>query len=172
MIVNRVFARASHYTFTIPPIAELISRYVDTNGINWADPFAGMNSPAQYTNDIRVSMKATHHMEADKFCRKLVKDKIALVGVLFDPPYSYRQITEHYTEIGLKASSMDTSYNFYHRVMKAINPAVLKNGITISCGWNSNGFPKAWGYEIEEVLIVAHGLHHNDTIVTVQRKVK
>lgn len=28
------------------------------------------------------------------------------------------------------------------------------------------------GFEIIEILLVAHGLHHNDTIVTVERKIQ
>ena len=42
----------------------------------------------------------------------------------------------------------------------------------ITCGWNSNGFGKNRGFEIIEILLVAHGQHRNDTIVTVERKVK
>jgi len=55
--------------------------------------------------------------------------------------------------------------------MKELHPKIEIGGSTISFGWNSNGFPKTWGYEIIEILIVAHGLHHNDTICVVQNKV-
>jgi len=44
-------------------------------------------------------------------------------------------------------------------------------GIAISFGWNSNGFGKKLGFEIIEILIVPHGSSHNDTIVTIERKV-
>lgn len=167
MIINRVFARANKWTFRIPPIAELLSRYIDS-GV-WVDPFAGANSPAQITNDMDITMPTTYHMEAVEFCRKLegVYD-----GVLIDPPYSYRQISEHYRGQGVKATYKDTSYNFYGRVYKALATKIRDGGLAITFGWNSNGFGKINGYEIVEILLVAHGLHHNDTIVTVERKVQ
>ena len=40
----------------------------------------------------------------------------------------------------------------------------------ISFGWNSIGFGKNRGFEIIEILLVAHGGTKNDTIVTVERK--
>lgn len=93
-----------------------------------------------------------------------------LDGVLFDPPYSYRQVSEHYKEIGLKARSIDTSSNFYNRVMNAICDKIKPGGYAISCGWNSNGFGENRGFEQIEILLVAHFQHHNDTIVTVEQK--
>lgn len=165
--VTRVFARASAWTFTIKPIKELLDRYV---GGNWADPYAGYNSPANITNDLDPEAPTTHHLEAKDFAEQL--DDNSLDGVLFDPPYSYRQISEHYKSYGKTATAKDTSYNFYRRTMLALHPKIKEGGIVISFGWNSNGFPKKWGYEPLEYLIVAHGLHHNDTIVTVQRKIR
>ena len=38
-------------------------------------------------------------------------------------------------------------------------------------GWNSNGVGSA-DMEMIEILIVAHGGQHNDTIVTVERKIQ
>lgn len=166
VIINRDFARASAWTFTIPPIKELLDRYV--TGGQVADPFAGYNSPANITNDLDEEAPVNFHLEASDFAKQL--DDNSLDGVLFDPPYSYRQISEHYKAYGKKATAKDTSYNFYHRVMKELHPKIKEGGYTISFGWNSNGFPKTWGYEAVEYLIVAHGLHHNDTIVVVQRK--
>ena len=39
-------------------------------------------------------------------------------------------------------------------------------------GWNSGGIGKTKGFEIVEILMVAHGGWHNDTIVTIEKKVK
>lgn len=165
MIINRVFARANKWTFRIKPIALLLSRYM--NGGIWVDPFAGANSPAQITNDMDSNMPSQYHLEAVEFCNQLsgIYD-----GVLIDPPYSYRQVSEHYRGQGIKASYKDTSYNFYGRVYDAIAHKIKVGGLAISFGWNSNGLGKVRGFEIIEILLVAHGLHHNDTIVTVERK--
>lgn len=74
------------WTFKIPPITDLIKRYVKT-GIGWIDPFAGMNSPAEFTNDLNPEMPTKYHLEAYKFCKNLTG---RYNGILFDPPYSYR----------------------------------------------------------------------------------
>lgn len=91
-------------------------------------------------------------------------------GILFDPPYSYRQITECYQGIGLKASMLDTTSNFYSRVMNNIYRKINPGGYAISFGWNTNAFGKNRGFKIIEILIVAHGTHHNDTLVTIEQK--
>ena len=68
MIINREFARASHETFTIKPISALLDRYVK-DGMGWADPFAGWNSKAQYTNDHNPLRNSKYHLEAEEFCK-------------------------------------------------------------------------------------------------------
>jgi len=47
----------------------------------------------------------------------------------------------------------------------------MLGGFAISFGWNSIGMGKTHGFEIIEILLVCHGGAHNDTIVTVDRKV-
>lgn len=168
IICNRTFAKASHATFTIPPIAEFVHKYVGL-GQGWADPFSGNNSPASLRNDHDPSVAAAeYHMEAEQFVKHIVP---GLVGAIFDPPYSYRQVSEHYKHRGKKATALDTSYNFYARVMTPLAKKIYQGGCALSFGWNSNGFGKKRGFEIIEVLIVAHGLHHNDTICVAERKV-
>ena len=157
---------ASAWTFSIPPIRDLVAKYVG-DGKGWADPFAGRSRLAEFTNDMNPAQNTTHHLEAVEFAKVL---RSGLSGVLFDPPYSMRQISEHYREYGKKATALDTSYNFYRRVMDVLAPKVKAGGIAISCGWNSNAFGMKCGFDIIEILVVAHGCHHNDTIVTVERK--
>jgi hypothetical protein len=111
-------------------------------------------------------------LEAADFCNQLVSSRIKLDGVVLDPPYSYRQVTEHYGGLGKKATYLDTSANFIGRVKTAISPAVKVGGVGITFGWNSNGFYKNLGFEKREILLVAHGLTHNDTIVVCSEKVR
>jgi len=168
MKIERKWAMPSMHTFTIKPIAELLSRYVPDNGRGWADPFAGENSPAELTNDHNPEKPTTHHMEAIDFANTLVDE--SLDGALFDPPYSYRQVSEHYKVIGKKATALDTSTNFYNRVLNPLANKIKVGGYCISFGWNTNAMGKNRGFEIVEILIVAHGGHHNDTLVTVEKK--
>ena len=95
IVLTRRTAPPTRWTFQIKPIAALLARYV-ADGHGWIDPFAGMTSPAEWTNDHHPQMPSIYHLDAEAFsgnCRPLS-------GVLFDPPYSYRQISEHYRLVG------------------------------------------------------------------------
>lgn len=165
LILNRKWAMPSRHTFLIRPIAQLVHKYVG-DGIGWVDPFAGENSPAEFTNDLNPNKPAKYHMHAKDFCQSLPG---TFKGCLFDPPYSLRQVKECYDEIGVKLFQED-SQKFPQNVKEAIEPKINHGGIVICFGWNSQGFGKNLGFEMIEVLIVPHGRSHNDTIVTVERK--
>jgi hypothetical protein len=53
-----------------------------------------------------------------------------------------------------------------------LSTKLIPGGVVISFGWNSEGFGIGRGYQLEEILLIAHGSGHNDTIVTVERKVQ
>lgn len=165
MIINRVWAMPNRWTFEIPQIKKLIYKYGgDFKG--WIDPFAGMNSPAEITNDLNHERDTTYHLHAKEFTKKLTGNYI---GVLFDPPYSLRQLKECYDNIDMKMSFED-SKKFPNNIKKRIAPKINPGGIAITFGWNSIGFGKNLGFKIVEILMVCHGGHHNDTIVTVEQK--
>ena len=168
MKIERAWAMPSKDTFTIKPIAELLERY--NVGEGWIDPFAGFHSPAELTNDHNPDAPTDSHLEALDFVK--TQEGALFSGALFDPPYSYRQVSEHYKVIGKKATQLDTSTQFYNRVLNPLAEIVQPGGYCISFGWNSNGMGKNRGFEIVEILLVAHGGHHNDTIVTVEKKIK
>jgi hypothetical protein len=174
MIINRIWAMPNKWTFTIKPIKELLGRHIG-DGRGWIDPFAGKHSPAQYTNDIIPTMPSLYHMDALDFCRFMRKNRLLLgdfKGILFDPPYSNRQISEHYKAVGRKVTALDTSQNFFARVKNIIPLLIPAGGLAISCGWNSAGIGKKRGFEIIEILLIPHGGNKNDTIVTVERKIR
>lgn len=166
MKVERIWAMPSAWTFTIPPIKKLLAEEV-TPGV-WADPFAGLNSPAQLTNDIRPEMKATHHMDALDFLKTL--GDASCDGVLFDPPYSTRQISEHYKAVGRKVTMMDTSARFQSAIKNEISRVLKPGGKVICFGWNTMGLGLKRGFEMTRILIVPHGGSKNDTLVTVEVK--
>lgn len=155
----------SRWTFSIKPIKELISFYAN-RADNWIDPFAGRYSPAEFTNDLNPKSRATSHLPAVEFISNLAGE---FSGVLFDPPYSLRQLKECYDKFGIKMFQ-DDSQRFPQNVKELIAPKIKKNGTAITCGWNSQGFGKNLGFKLIEILLVCHGRGHNDTIVTVERK--
>ena len=170
MIINRIWAMPSANTFTIKPIRELIERYMEDSLI-WIDPFARnsiFNDRCRYTNDLNMDCDTTHHLESLEFLSSFADNSID--GVLFDPPYGPRQISECYQGIGRVVHKEDTQSSFYGKRKKEIARIVKGGGIVISCWWNSGGIGKGLGFEIIEILLVPHGGAHNDTIVTVERK--
>src|SRR3990167_9707803 len=97
MIINYKYGYPNKWTFQIKPIAELLSRYVG-DGKGWVDPFAGMYSPAEFTNDLNLDMPTRYHLPANKFCTMFQHCE----GALFDPPYSSTQVKECYNSVGYK----------------------------------------------------------------------
>lgn len=166
--INRVWAMPNRWTFQIKPIAELLARYVG-DGKGWIDPFAGMYSPAEFTNDLNPDMPTQYHLDALDFITHL---QGYYRGILFDPPYSYQQMKECYADIGKGQITARHATNFYGDLRHAITSKIMPGGIAISCGWNSIGMGKTHGFEIIEILLICHGRAHNDTIVTVDRKIQ
>ena len=166
MEINRVWAMPSRWTFEIKPIRKLIYKYGgDFKG--WIDPFAGMNSPAEIRNDLNPEMPAEYHLRANEFLNKIGEQKYN--GILFDPPYNLQQLKECYEGIGHELMKEDINYT-YSRPKDIAGNLIKLNGIAISFGWNSTGFGKDRGFKRLEILLVCHGGHHNDTIVTVEQK--
>lgn len=167
--MSRVWAMPSKWTFEITPISSLLSRYVG-DGRGWIDPFAGMKSPAEIRNDIRPNTEATHHMDALDFAHLLDGQ---YNGVLFDPPYSLEQCKRVYENVGRKFTMRDGQIcGRWTELKDTLSSRLALGGRVISFGWNSEGFGIGRGYVIEEILLVAHGSGHNDTIVTVEKKIQ
>ena len=169
--INRIWSMPNKWTFKIKPISELINKYVG-NGKGWIDPFAGMYSPAEYTNDLNPDANAKYHLEAYDFAKEIEKHDVELNGCLFDPPYSLTQISRSYKEMGKQYFNAKDRTGSFKDVRDVIAKMIKLNGIVIYFGWNSNAFGKKRGFEIVEILLVAHGSNRNDTIVTVERKVR
>ena len=49
---------------------------------------------------------------------------------------------------------------------------LIPGGTFLHFGWNSCGMGKKRGFELIEVLLVAHGAGHNDTICIAERNVQ
>jgi hypothetical protein len=164
---DRQFAMPSAETFSLAPVSDLLDRRL-AGCVIIVDPFARNNRRGTITNDLNPETAAQSHLPADIFVDQL---SVTADAVLFDPPYSPRQIAECYQGIGIKCSTEDTqNARLYRRVKDGLDRILRPGGIAICCGWNSMGFGVRRGYELLEVLIVPHGAAHNDTIVTVERK--
>lgn len=163
MKISRVWAMPSIWTFGVKPIAELLARY--NIGVGWVDPFAGENSPAELTNDIE-GRGAKYQLDALEFLKQREAD--IFDGVLFDPPYSTEQCLRRYTP---KHNGTAGRAEYWAKCKDEITRIIKPGGTLISFCWDSCGAGKNRGFEIIEILLVCHGACHNDTIVTVERKI-
>lgn len=132
------------------------------------DPFANNSKIATVTNDLNPDFNTDFHMDAFDFLKMFDNNSIDVV--LYDPPYSTRQVSESYKNIGKEVTALDTSANWRKKHLDEIQRILKPNGIAICFGWNTNGVGKTRGFEMVEVLIVAHGGSHNDTLCTVEIK--
>lgn len=168
MKIERVWAMPNKNTFEIPPIKKLLSQEVKLDHEYWIDPFANKNKIATVTNDLSDEFDTDYHLDALEFL-KMFPDQ-SVDGVLYDPPYSPRQVSECYKGVGLSTSQKATSASFWSEQKKEIARITKPGGKVISFGWNSGGIGKKYGYDICYILLVPHGGWHNDTICTVEIK--
>ena len=156
--VSYAWAMPSAQTFTIKPINDLLKGLVnfDTS----CDPFCGSSTFCKYQNDLKdTKVCALDYMKS--------LDSEMFDCVLLDPPYSNRQISEHYKAAGKEVTGWHTSSGFTAALRKEAARITKHLGIVITFGWNSTGIPASMGGVKKRILIVGHGGNHNDTIVTV-----
>jgi len=173
--ISRIWEMPNSRTFKIRCIKALISRYLPISG-TIIDPFANecsikqiMSQNLKYiSNDLDTEFETDYHLEAQEFMGLLEDDSADVV--LYDPPYSGRQVSECYKKLGKTVTMSDTNSGYFVKFKEQIKRITKPGGIAISFGWSSNGVGKKYGFEIIEILLVAHGGNHNDTICVVERK--
>ncbi len=156
-------------TFDCEPIKGFVQKYLLNSKVR-IDPFSRNKRWAKYTNDLNPDTAADHHMDAKDFMEMLLKEGVKADMVLFDPPYSSRQIAECYSSVGRTTTIQDTQGKSWSDWKEAIDPLCVDGAVVLSFGWNSVGMGKKHGFELIEVLLVCHGGQHNDTICIAERK--
>jgi len=111
MYINRIWAMPNKNTFKIKPIRELIERRIkevkdkNPNAII-IDPFANKNKIANITNDLDTQFDTDYHLDAIDFLKMFNDNSVDMV--LYDPPYSPRQVSECYRKLD-KTVNMQTT---------------------------------------------------------------
>lgn len=163
MKMATAWAMPNRWTFEIPPISDFLDRWLAGCSMI-VDPFCGHSTRGMWRNDL-----ANGGMDAVEYCLMLLAGGVVADAVLFDPPYSPRQIAECYKSVGRPVRQSDTrNATLYKNVREHLAALLKPGGIALSFGWNSAGFGKGW--PTEEILLVQHGGAHNDTICVAQRK--
>lgn len=156
-----VFAMPSRWTFAIPPIAAFVAKHTAARHCI-VDPFCGTSTVAHYRNDL-----GRGGVDAEAYVRELIGKGVRADCVIFDPPYSPRQISECYKSVGRAVTMEDTqNARLYARVRRALAEILVPGGTALTFGWQSGGFGKA--FRTTEILLVQHGGAHNDTICVAQ----
>ncbi len=153
-------------TFSIKPIKAFIDAH--KTGAVIIDPFANSNKIASITNDLDTQYDCDFHLDAIDFLKTFKDNSVDMV--LFDPPYSPRQVSECYHSLGKTVNMKTTQSSYWSNMKKEIGRIVKPQGIVITFGWNSGGIGMKYGFEIQEILMVAHGGWHNDTICVCEQK--
>lgn len=163
--MDRYWSMPSKNTFEMKPALDLIMRY--RHGLT-IDPFANRSKLADITNDLDPQYDTDYHLDAERFLMGFPDESVDTV--LYDPPFSSRQVSECYKKLGMTVN-METTQNSYWRKQKEqISRIVRPGGIVISFGWNSGGIGMKYGFDKLHIRLIAHGGNHNDTIITVERK--
>ena len=177
MIITREWSMPNSRTFKIKPIKNIIERYQEELVSNSLvlDPFSNHNIVIDrerlnlITNDIDPQYETDYSLDALDFLKIFSDESVDLV--LYDPPYSPRQVSEVYKKLDMSVNMQTTQASYWGNQKKEISRIVKKGGYVLTFGWNSGGIGKTKGFEIVEILMVAHGGWHNDTIVTVEKKI-
>ena len=168
MIISRTWAMPNSRTFKIKPIKEFVERNIDgCKAI--LDPFANECKYGSVTNDLNPEYDTDYHLDALDFL-KTFPDGCADC-VIYDPPYSLRQVSECYKGVGIAVTTETTQSSWRARHLDEIRRVLKDDGIALCFGWNSNGVGKTRGFEMQEILLVAHGGSKNDTICICERKI-
>jgi len=146
MIIEKKWAMPNKRTFQIKPIKELLKEEIPLSSVV-LDPF-----PFEYKQDATDLLNAAKDESHDY--------------VVFDPPYSTRQLKECYKGKG----EYDTKSSTWSKWKDLIASKMKIGGKAICFGWNTGGLGINRGFEMKRILLVAHGGIHNDTIVTVEIK--
>lgn len=168
VIMNRIWEMPNSNTFDMVCVQRLIYKY-HKQGMKSIDPFANTSIIASVTNDLNPEYDTDYHLDAVDFFKLFGDNSVDFV--FYDPPYSSRQVSECYKNVGLPVTQETTSSMWRRKHLDEISRVTKSDGIVMSFGWNSSGVGKSRGFELLEVLLVCHGGSHNDTIVTVERPV-
>ena len=108
--IERIWSMPNKNTFEIKPIKSLLQEEVDLSQY-WIDPFANRNKLASVTNDLNTDYDTDYHLDALEFLR--IFDDESIDGVLYDPPYSPRQVSECYNDVGYNVTWDTTKASFW-----------------------------------------------------------
>ena len=171
--------------FSMPVVQHLIkdtiSKICGMKKVRIVDPFARNHRQlgcVTVSNDLNPEIDCMYNLEMNDF-GELMKEKI-LQGqipkfdlIFHDPPYSLRQLKEHYDNVGVDLKLWQTN-NMWGRGKDALAECINLGGYAISLGWHSHGYGKKRGFDKIGVYVIEQVASPDryDLIVTIEKKVQ
>jgi len=173
--------------FDNPHIRQIIDRMirtVTTLNINQekfgrdvliCDPFANQSFTSGLynciTNDLNPGFNTHFNLEFKDFAKKMKLDGMKFDLILFDPPYSLRQLKDHYDGIG-KDLELWQTHNMWSEGKDHLIDCLIPGGYIISFGWHSSGWGKKRGMVKKEIHLFEQVAREDryDLIMTIERK--
>jgi hypothetical protein len=90
-----------------------------------------------------------------------------LDGLLFNPPITFAQAAAYHRAVGYR---WDGRSSWWSGMKDKAADLIRAGGKAICISWDSTGLGISRGFIMERLLIVNHGGHWHDSIVTVERK--
>jgi len=135
-------------------------------------------NPHFITNDLNEEFDCHYNLEWKDFCRniKMRVDNFGLRSpdlVFFDPPYSLRQLKDHYDGIGKNLKLWQT-HNMWGEGKDMLASTMQVGSRVVSFGWTSSGFGKKRGFEKVELHVFEQVAREDrySLLVTVEEKVQ
>jgi len=188
MKMTHTITNISSEPFSNPHIRKIIDRVLndvmyDTCGNALViDPFAResftRNLPSCITNDLNTEFNTDYNLEFKEFAQALQGRFISCAHppidlVLFDPPYSLRQLKDCYNGIG-KDLDLWQTHNMWKEGKDILASMMRPGSYAISLGWTTSGFGKNRGFEKREVHVFEQAAREDrySLLLTVEQKVQ
>jgi adenine-specific DNA methylase len=153
----------------------------ETHGLNKTikicDPFAREGFvgklPNCISNDLNPEFDTDYNLEFKDFARVMNMHNQEFDLLVFDPPYSLRQLKEQYDGIG-KDLKLWQTHNMWGVGKNLITENMPVGSVTISLGWTTAGFGKKRGFQKKAIHVFEQAAREDrySLFVVVEEKVQ
>jgi hypothetical protein len=183
MKMTHTITNISSEPFSNPHVRKIIDRimnevmYNTCGNATVCDPFARESFtntlPNCITNDLNTAFNTDFNLEFKDFAEVLQGSHHTIDLLLFDPPYSLRQLKDCYDGIGKDLKLWQTQ-NMWKEGKDKLATIMPVGSYAISLGWTTSGFGKGRGFEKKEVHVFEQSAREDrySMLLTVERKVQ
>jgi hypothetical protein len=125
------------------------------------------------TNDLNPIFKTDYNLEWKDFAKQVQLGGHKPDLVFFDPPYSLRQLKEHYDGIG-KDLELWQTHNMWKEGKDIIASCMPVGGRVVSLGWTTAGFGAKRGFDKVAIYVFEQAAREDrySLLVTIEQKVQ